>query len=262
MIATAVLLASASGFALAGGFLARRSRRAATAAGGAMLALILVKLVAGRTPALEPRLFPWDWYPRVELWWHLLGGMFLFGAGLYVVRASLWKRDLLMVATGLLASYLAAAGWSLRGDHTRLCGTVDRWGVCLQTSPYSCGPASAAALLRLHGVSATEREMADLCLTRPGNTLVSGTSDCGLARGLRAKLGSRSRVEVTAPRYADLPVPCLVPVRLAPRLGHCILVVEAGETGVTVIDPHRGFRTIDRPAFESSWQGSAVSIRS
>lgn len=37
-----------------------------------------------------------------------------------------------------------------------------------QTSPYTCSAACATTLLRLHGISATEQEMADLCLTRQG----------------------------------------------------------------------------------------------
>lgn len=62
--------------------------------------------------------------------------------------------------------------------------TNDRWrdGVCLQTSPATCSPAAAATLLRAHGIPATEREMAGLCLTREG-----GTAAHGLYRGLKLK---------------------------------------------------------------------------
>jgi hypothetical protein len=55
------------------------------------------------------------------------------------------------------------------------------FGGCQQTTPYTCSPASAATLLQLHGIAATEQEMAELCLTR------RGTSWLGLYRGLKLK---------------------------------------------------------------------------
>lgn len=59
----------------------------------------------------------------------------------------------------------------------------DDWvdGVCLQSSSVTCTAACAATLLREHGISATEAEMAELCLTR------KGTGWKGLFRGLMLK---------------------------------------------------------------------------
>ncbi len=53
--------------------------------------------------------------------------------------------------------------------------------VCLQTTPYSCSAASAATILKAHGIEASEAEMAELCLTR------RGTNWMGLYRGLALK---------------------------------------------------------------------------
>lgn len=50
-----------------------------------------------------------------------------------------------------------------------------------QTTPYTCSAASAATLLRLHGIRATERELAPLVLTR------KGTHWQGVYRGLKIK---------------------------------------------------------------------------
>jgi hypothetical protein len=62
--------------------------------------------------------------------------------------------------------------------------TLERWNgeVCRQTTRASCSAASAATLLTLHGIPATETEMAKLCLTTD-----SGTQLLGLYRGLRIK---------------------------------------------------------------------------
>lgn len=60
----------------------------------------------------------------------------------------------------------------------------NRWtrGVCRQTSGSTCSAAAAATLLRACGIDATEREMAQLCLTSN-----AGTSMHGLYRGLKLK---------------------------------------------------------------------------
>jgi hypothetical protein len=50
-----------------------------------------------------------------------------------------------------------------------------------QTTPQTCSAACAAGLLRLHGIEATESELAELCLTR------RGTHWLGLFRGLKIK---------------------------------------------------------------------------
>jgi hypothetical protein len=65
-------------------------------------------------------------------------------------------------------------------------------GVVMQTSFSSCSAASAATLLRVHDIPATEEEMAQLCLTRR-----DGTSMLGVYRGLRKKTeGTPWRVDV------------------------------------------------------------------
>lgn len=62
------------------------------------------------------------------------------------------------------------------------CGSQwDKLGTCLQTTEQSCSPAAAATLLKKHGIAASEREMAALCLTRRGTTWQ------GLYRGLKLK---------------------------------------------------------------------------
>lgn len=85
----------------------------------------------------------------------------------------------------LVGAMLSVAGYSLVHP---LCGQVPhcdnvwRNEVCLQSTNASCSPASAATLLRWYQISATEQEMAELCLTRR-----EGTYWQGLYRGLKLK---------------------------------------------------------------------------
>jgi len=84
---------------------------------------------------------------------------------------------------------------------TPICG--DRWDqdqICRQTTPHTCAPACAATVLKMHGIPATEQELADLCLTRTGTTWQ------GLYRGLKRKtVGTPYDVEVFSCSAADLP---------------------------------------------------------
>lgn len=77
----------------------------------------------------------------------------------------------------------------------------DQWqgNICVQTSEKSCAAACAATLLRLHGIRATEPEMAGLCLTR------RGTPWQVLYRGLKLKTaGTPWDVAVVYGSFDDL----------------------------------------------------------
>jgi len=155
-----------------------------------------------------------------------IGTMAILAGGVYFVFV--WNQPVLseiVPVSGLMvlgnwfpifASILAGIVWSGKAGATRrvvpavllgmvsavglvaplvgelpVCGESWSGDVCLQTTPYTCSPASAATLLRVHGIDATESEMAELCLTR------KGTNWMGLFRGLSKKVaGSPWKVEV------------------------------------------------------------------
>ncbi|MBI3854474.1 MAG: hypothetical protein HY293_02155, partial [Planctomycetes bacterium] len=245
---TVQLLGSA--LMVAAGVLAfRRSIPLATGLVAAMLSLILLKAVVNHIPAAEPRLFPWNWYPWVEPWWFLFPAMFIFGVGILLLRRSVWKRDALLVVAGVLAVFCGAGAVIMDRPH-ELTGTVDEKGICLQTSGYSCSAASAAMLLHHYGVPATEKEMAELCVTRAGNSRVAGTTECGVMRGLRRKLAGQGAPVISTQPVDRMPTPALVAIQLGPQLSHSILVTSVEPDQVRVIDPLYGRGSIPRAQFE------------
>lgn len=252
MLEIALRLVLGVAAAVAGALLARRSLKAATGAGAVLLALVLAKVAVGYIPAAEPTLFPWDAYPYVERWWYEIPALGLLGAGLWVARDSMLKRDAVLVAGGLLIARIVLVMALTAGGSPPLQGRVRADGLCLQTSGYTCGAAAAAMYLDRLGVPATEAEMAALCVTRR-----DGTTDAGIARGLRRKLPGRD-VRVTAPRYEDLQAPALVSILLPGRIGHAVLVEEATPEGVRLADPGCGRWRTSRADFEARWQGSAI----
>jgi hypothetical protein len=260
MIWLAIQLLGSALMISAGVLTLRRSVGLATGLVGVMLSFILLKAAVAHIPAAEPRLFPWDWYPLVEPWWYLFPAMFIFGSGITLVRRSVWKRDGLLAGAGFLLLDCGVTAVFIERPKD-LPGIVNYEGICLQSTGYSCAPAAAATLLHRYGVKATEDEMATLCVTRGGGIRSAGTSDAGILRGLRHKLQERGTAMISTPAYEELPVPCLVPIRISPSLGHCILITGVDPDQVTVIDPLYGRGTIIRSQFERDWQKSAIYVK-
>jgi predicted double-glycine peptidase len=250
-------VAAAALMAAAGAWTMRRSRTAASIASALFLSLILLKAIVGHIPAAEASLFSWDWYPIVEPSWYLVPAMFLLGAGFQVMQGGAWKRPLILAAATLLFVRTGAAAW-VTSQPPELEGTVTDSGVCLQTSSYSCGAAAATSFVYYYGIRVTEKEMAELCLTRAGGPGLIGTSDAGLMRGLRRKLAGRYDIFIARTVYDDLPTPALVPLELYPGVGHCVLVWRVDPELVHLLDPRSGRTTLSRATFERQWTGAAI----
>jgi hypothetical protein len=142
------------------------------------------------------------WLPFSNLivvgnWLPLLAAV-LAGLAWEQARESSWRRFGFTAALGLTAGY--ALFYPVLGSVPKC---EDRWdwmGNCLQTTNFTCSAASAATLLKAHGIQASEQEMADLCLTR------RGTSWQGLYRGLKLKTaGTKWDVQVVACSCEELP---------------------------------------------------------
>jgi len=128
---------------------------------------------------------------------------------------ALWRRLVATVALALIGGYSLFAPAL---EEPPRCSHRWKDGVCLQTSRASCAPAAAATLLAHHGIGATEREMARLCLTGQSGTLFHG-----LCRGLRVKtegtpflatIGTESAEDLRA----GAQLPALVSVMLTPEV--------------------------------------------
>ena len=111
--------------------------------------------------------------------WSLLASCLLAGLVWNRVPACRLRKGL------IVSSLLFAGGYStvapLLGEPPKCDDVWDEVGICHQTTNKTCTAASAATLLRMHGIDATEQEMAELCMTR------NGTTWTGLYRGLKLK---------------------------------------------------------------------------
>ena len=105
--------------------------------------------------------------------------------------------------------------------------------VCLQSSFATCGPASAATILRGFGESVTERDLAEESYTYAG-----GTESWYLARAIRRR-GEKVELVLSA---STLPSPSIAGVRMGG--GHFIAIKRATPEAVTFVDPLTGESTL------------------
>jgi hypothetical protein len=108
----------------------------------------------------------------------------------------------------------------------------ERWndGVCLQSTLSSCGPASAATLLKLKGKPASEAALARECFSYAG-----GTENWYLARAFHRRGFSTKFLHVDV-QTASIPSSSIAGVRIQGR-GHFIAILGTNAAGITVGDP-------------------------
>ena len=178
------------------------------------------------------------WFYRIRSW--PLSELSASGAGLlagliqaWTVRQGRRSRVLIpgLLLAGLCVPYLKPVVAPL--DLTTLAAACPD-GVCLQSTPSTCGPSSVASILRLFAVEETEATLAKEAFTSAG-----GTENWYLARALRRR-GFPVRYVVVARPVAQLPFPSVAGVVLPGGLGHFIAVLAETDTTWVVGDPMYG----------------------
>lgn len=130
-------------------------------------------------------------------------------------------------------------------------------GVILQTSAFTCVPASAANALTVLGISASEREMARLA-----GTTVLGTSP-GEVIGCLRKEGVSARkalLSVDDLRHLGSPAILLVDYPGLGPLSHAIMFDHFEGDIAHVIDPLTGRAKLTIPSLEEQWRGHAIRL--
>jgi len=185
-----------------------------------------------------------------------------------------WRKAAIVVLMGTVTAAHAHV-WVL-GVPPK-CGDVWLDGVCMQTSRSSCSAACAATVLRAHGIAATEKEMARLCLTRS-----TGTTALGVYRGLKLKTaGTPYDVETFSWTVDELrespPGPVILHVRLDkgattdPRYtrdwgwtvgrGHAVVFYRFLDNGLIEMgDPSIGREKWHEDSLDVLWHGTGLRL--
>ncbi len=117
----------------------------------------------------------------------------------------------------------------------------DKWnsGVCLQSTPSTCGAASVATILRSYGVTVTESQLA-----REAHSYAGGTEAWYLARAVRER-GCGARFHFSSGFDPEIPFPAVAGVRLD-GVGHFIPILSRDGVQFQVGDPLNGRETLSR----------------
>lgn len=171
-----------------------------------------------------------------------------------VLEASLGKRMpisrgflLFLLLMGLSAPYLKPVFRPLDERHLR-----EQWedDVCLQTTASTCGPASAATLLKFLGEPTSEATLA-----KEAHTSASGTEIWHLVRVLRHR-GIQCRFRTKLRSWSKIDCPAIVGVKMATTgSGHFLALLHKAGSEYEIEDPLTG-----RQMFSESELSSAYSF--
>jgi len=131
---------------------------------------------------------------------------------------------------------------------------MDKDGVCMQTTDYTCGPASAVTALRKLGLPADEGQIAILSCTSfqegtPLDMLAAGLQDKYAGDGLVVKC----RVFKNIPELKQAGMTLAV-IKYGIMVDHWVTVLEVTDTEVVVGDPLGGLRRLPYDDFLKQWR--------
>lgn len=131
---------------------------------------------------------------------------------------------------------------------------MDKDGICLQTTDYTCGPASAVTALRKLGLPADEGKIAILSCT----SFQEGTPTDMLADGLQREYGKdglivecRAFKNILELKQAGL---TLAVVKYSFMVDHWVTVLEVTDSEVVVGDPLGGVSRLPYEEFLKKWR--------
>ena len=173
----------------------------------------------------------------------LLGGvLYKLARHHHLVSRTFMPVILVMLLMWLMIPYVKPLFYSVDFKHFE-----DRWfqGICLQTIPSSCGPASAATLLRAVGYLVSERQLAQECFTSIG-----GTENWYIARALKRR-GLEVKYLITTAQPSQLYYPAIAGVRLNNGVGHFVTILGETESSYLIGDPLVGKRLLNKNHFNN-----------
>ncbi|MFA5793610.1 MAG: cysteine peptidase family C39 domain-containing protein [Candidatus Brocadiia bacterium] len=257
-----LIILSVAGFYIGWRYVGPSKSRWATAGAAMSEIVILLYLVFRYYPEYEYRLIPLAIYPLAEVVSFIPFAMLFFG---FTIRRAntRWLPMELAVIAGLVFIYgLYRVEWLYPGQDIRPASfRVTKDGVCMQSTGYTCGAASAVTLLKWWGIEATEAEMAYLSHTRKrlGIEMVQLTRAVAykaLAKGLTTDIR-----EMSWETLQRLGVPCIVDVKwMPPFIDHVVVVMKVAGDKVTIADPLSGTNYWTKDEFLDKWRGAGIYI--
>jgi hypothetical protein len=149
----------------------------------------------------------------------------------------------------------------IKTELTNLQTRLDPDNICVQSTNYTCGPAAAVTALRRFGLPAQEGELAILSHTSP----VTGTLPWDLYKAIQnrypgAGLDCRLRRFDSVNQLRDVDA-TLVVVNDSFLLDHCVVVLDVGDTFITIADPAVGCYKMSHKSFKNIWRFYGITLK-
>lgn len=234
-------------------------------------ALLLMALLAGGVMLLFGDRLPWLPEPLLlygeEYAWPALS---VAGWVMLALLPALEWRNVregragrLVAATLALAIGVGHLAYLAQPVSDALHRTHERDGVVLQTTSYTCAPASIATLARFArpGLRVSEREVAEMLgTTREGTSTLAEIRTMD-ALGLRPRFARGLTVDSLIARGAPAVLHIEAPTRRGiARHAIALLAVDARQRTVTIGDPMRGLEVRRFEDLDRVWIGEAVFV--
>lgn len=228
------------------------------------LALVLAYAVAFHFPAIMfLPLFSWAMGIKKFAMFGLISSMVLTTPLCRLPQ----KRIRILVSVLIAVTVFVASVWPFlapmfdRRELSRLETRMDKNGVCLQTTDFTCGPASAVTALRKLGLPADEGEIAILSCTSE----MDGTPEDMLADGLEREYAAsgllvQCRVfnSVAELKQAGL---TLAVVKYGFMVDHWVTVLGVTDSEVIVGDPLGGLDRLSYADFAAKWRFIGIVLQ-
>lgn len=146
-----------------------------------------------------------------------------------------------------------------RASLQKLPTSIDRDGVCLQGTGYTCGPAASVTAMRRLGVAADEGPLALTAFS----SLYAGTPPDSLCVAIDELYGSQG--VTTEFRYCasadELELPAVAVLKWGTMTDHYVAVLSISAEEVIVGDPLHGKVKMPRATFDQRWRHCAILFK-
>lgn len=177
------------------------------------------------------------------------------------------RRNRIMISTLMVVIVFFMSLWPIltpiidRNKLAHLTTQIDRNGICIQSTDYTCGPASAVTALHKLGLAADEGEIAILSCT----SFQEGTPTDMLADGLQRKYSNaglivecRAFKNIAELKQAGL---TLAVIKYSFMVDHWVSVMEVKDSEVIIGDPLGGLRHLSYDDFSQQWRFIGIVLK-
>lgn len=175
------------------------------------------------------------------------------------------NRKMILVLMGMVVFYFSIwpflAAMMDRKELSRLKTKLDKDGICLQSTAYTCGPASAVTALQKLGLPAEEGQIGILSCTSDRE----GTPADMLAAGLEKEYGThgltvicRAFGSISELKQAGL---TLAVIKYSLLEDHWVTVLDVTPSEVIVGDPLSGLTRVPHNEFRKKWRFIGIVLQ-